>query len=193
MTREQLLALGLSEEQVNQIMALHGQATQGLNATITQNNSELQRLREIETDYNKLKNQPNPEPASEPEPQNPELEEAQKQIAELRREMNRKDIAVYASSKKLSGEQAENILKAFADDVEAAKAAIDSISQIITESNKTAIANYEKQNLQNTPNPNGKPGGDSEKEKPKDVENAELITFGNEAAKQSEKDYYLMK
>lgn len=191
MTREQLLALGLSEEQVNQIMALHGQATQGLNATITQNNSELQRLRGIETDYNKLKNQPSSEPTPEPEPQNPELVEAQKQIAELRREMNRKDIAVYASSKQLSGEQAENILKAFADDVETAKAAIDSISQIITESNKTAIANYEKQNLHNTPNPDGGQGGNPEDKKPEDVKNAETITFGTvDKNAQSARDYY---
>lgn len=191
MTREQLLALGLSEEQVNQIMALHGQATQGLNATITQNNSELQRLRGIEADYNKLKNQPSPEPAPEPEPQNPELAEAQRQIAELRREMNRKDIAVYASSKQLSGEQAENILKAFADDVEAAKSAIDSISQIITESNKTAIANYEKQNLHNTPNPDGGQGGNPGDKKPEDVKNVETITFGTvDKNAQSARNYY---
>ena len=52
MTREQLLALGFTEEQVNQVMALHGQATQALNATIQQNNGELQRLRGVETNYN---------------------------------------------------------------------------------------------------------------------------------------------
>lgn len=163
MTREQLLALGLSEEVVNQIMALHGQVTQNLNATISQNNTELQRLRGIEVDYNNLRSQTNPEQAPETEQQNPELAEAQKQIAELRKEMNRKDIAVYASSKHLSGEQAEKILDAFVDDVEAAKAAIDSISQIITESNKTAIADYEKKNLDGTPNPDGGKGGDDKK------------------------------
>lgn len=191
MTREQLLALGLSEEQVNHIMALHGQVTQGLNATITQNNSELQRLRGIETDYDKLKNQPSSDSAPDPESQNSELAEAQRQIAELRREMNRKDIAVYASSKQLSGEQAESILKAFADDVEAAKEAIDSISQIITESNKIAIANYEKQNLQSTPNPNGGSNNNSEDNKPEDVKNVETITFGAvDKNAQSTRDYY---
>lgn len=190
MTREQLLALGLSEEQVNQIMALHGQATQGLNSTITQNNAELQRLRGIETDYNKLKNQPQPEPTPEPEPQNPELAEAQKQIAELRREMNRKDIAVYASSKNLSGEQAENILKAFADDVDLAKSAIDSISQIISDTDKAARDAEQKALLNDTPNPQGGSGG-TPQDKPADVKNVESITFGGlDKNAQSVRDCY---
>ena len=37
MTRDGLLALGYTEEQVNQIIALYGQATQSLRATISQN------------------------------------------------------------------------------------------------------------------------------------------------------------
>lgn len=191
MTREQLLALGLSEEQVNQIMALHGQATQGLNSTITQNNAELQRLRGIETDYNKLKNKPpQNEPTPEPEPQNPELAEAQKQIAELRREMNRKDIAVYASSKNLSGEQAENILKAFPDDVDLAKSAIDSISQIISDTDKAARDAEQKALLKDTPNPQGGSGG-TPQDKPADVKNVESITFGGlDKNAQSARDYY---
>ena len=188
MTREQLLALGLSEEQVNQIMALHGQATQGLNSTITQNNAELQRLRGIEMDYNNLKKQTPAEP--EPEPQNPELAEAQRQIAELRREMNRKDIAVYAGSKNLSGEQAENILKAFADDVDLAKSAIDSISQIISDTDKTARDAEKKALLKDTPNPQGG-GGSTPQDKPDDVKNVENITFGGlDKNAQSTRDYY---
>ena len=41
MTREQLLALGFTEEQVNQIMAMHGQATQGLRAQVTNLTADL--------------------------------------------------------------------------------------------------------------------------------------------------------
>lgn len=187
MTREQLLALGYTEEQVNQIMALHGQATQTLRATVGQHEATINtlngQLSALQTKQSK--------PDETTPPENPELAEAQKQIAELRAEMNRKDIAVYASAKGLTGEQAENVLKAFGTDVELAKSAIDSISQIISDSNKTAIADFEKQNLQSTPNPDGNPGGKKEEEKPADLKNAEGITYGGLAENaQSARDYY---
>lgn len=189
MTREQLLALGYTEEQVNQIMALHGQATQGLRATIESNTATITKLTtDLETAL-KAK----PEPQKEPEPQvvDPKLAEALEKVAQLESEMRKKDIAVYAGSKQLTGENAEKILSAFGDNVELAKAAIDSISQIISDTDKSA-RDAEKQNLlKDTPNPGGGAGGGSEK--PEDVKNAESIVFGANAAEQSAKDYYLMK
>ena len=187
MTREQLLALGYTEEQVNQIMSLHGQATQSLRATISQNETTINTLNgKLTQIQNQQQNPPEPTP-----PENPELVEAQKQIAELRAEMNRKDIAVYASSKGLTGEQAENVLKAFGTDVELAKSAIDSISQIISDSNKTAIADFEKQNLQTTPNPDGTTVNGGVDDTPADLKNAEGITFGGLSENaQTARDYY---
>ena len=111
MTREQLLALGYTEEQVNQIIALYGQATQTLRATVGQHEETIKNLNGQLTQLQNQQTDPT-------QPENPELAEAQKQIAELRAEMNRKDIAVYASTKGLSGEQAENVLKAFGTDVD---------------------------------------------------------------------------
>lgn len=187
MTREQLLALGYTEEQVNQIMSLHGQATQSLRATVGQHEATINALN---GQLSALQSQQQTQTESTP-PENPELAEAQKQIAELRAEMNRKDIAVYASAKGLTGEQAENVLKAFGTDVELAKSAIDSISQIISDSNKTAIADFEKQNLQITPNPDGTTGKGGVDDTPADLKNAESITFGglSESA-QTARDYY---
>ena len=184
MTREQLLALGYTEEQVNQIIALYGQATQTLRATVGQHEATIKTLNGQLTQFQNQQTEPTP-------PENPELAEAQKQIAELRAEMNRKDIAVYASTKELSGEQAENVLKAFGTDVDLAKTAIDSISQIISDSNKTAIANFEKQNLRDTPNPDGTTGNGEVDNTPADLKNAEGITFGGLAENaQTARDYY---
>lgn len=184
MTREQLLALGYTEEQVNQIIALYGQATQTLRATVGQHEATIKTLNGQLTQLQNQQTEPTP-------PENPELAEAQKQIAELRAEMNRKDIAVYASAKGLSGEQAENVLKAFGTDVDLAKTAIDSISQIISDSNKTAIANFEKQNLRDTPNPDGTTGNGEVDNTPADLKNAEGITFGGLAENaQTARDYY---
>lgn len=159
MTREQLLALGFTEEQVNQIMALHGQATQGLNATIQQNTATITRLTgELEQARNA-----NPNPPEPPEPDNPELTNALNRIRELENENRRKDIATYATSKNLSGEQVESILAALGDDVERANKAIDSIAQIISDADKTARDDEKQKLLKGTPNPDGGKGGDDKK------------------------------
>ena len=95
---------------------------------------------------------PNPEPGSQGET---ELERALNRINELERENKRKDIAAYATSKGLTGEQVDNVLKAFGDDVDVAKGAIDSISQIISD-NRTAAAQAKEQELAgNASNPGG--------------------------------------
>lgn len=187
MTREQLLALGLAEEQVNQIMALHGQVTQGLNATIQQNNTDLERLRGIETNYNALLSQQN----NQQEPENPELASALQRIAELEAENRRAEITAYASANGLSGERVENVLTAFGDNVDSAKAAIDSISQIISDTDTSARADEKQKLLKNTPNPDGGNGSVNGDDKPDDVKNAESITFGGlDKNAQTARDYY---
>lgn len=175
MTREQLLAMGFTEEQVNQIMALHGQATQGLNATIQQNNGELQRLRGIETQYNSLVNQ-QPSPSTEPE--NPELENALQRIAELEAENTRKDISVYAASKGLSGEQVQKVLSSFQNNYELAVSAIDSISQIISDKEKAAATAKEQEIAGKAGNPNGASGGGADNKST--AENIATKLFGGQ-------------
>lgn len=190
MTREQLLALGYTEEQVNQIMALHGQATQGLRATIESNTATITKLTtDLETAL-KAK----PETPKEPEPQvvDPKLAEALEKVAQLESEMRKKDIAVYAGGKNLTGENAEKILAAFGDNVELAKAAIDAIGQVISDTDKSARDAEKQALLNNTPNPGGNPTNPPDA-KTDDVKNAENITFGANAAEQTAKDYYVMK
>ncbi|MEE0894731.1 MAG: hypothetical protein U0M28_02080 [Bacteroidales bacterium] len=153
MDRESLRAMGLTEEQIESVMKSHGQSTQSLQAQIAQNNLEMARLRGVEMEYTAFKAQ---KPKEEPKKvENPEMLEAQRQIAELRSEMNRKDIANYALSKGISGEQSANILLAFGDNVESAKLAIDSISQIISDTDKSARDSEKQMWLNGTPNPSG--------------------------------------
>ena len=153
MDRESLRAMGLTEEQIEAVMKSHGQSTQSLQSQIAQNNLEMARLRGVEVEYNAYKAQ---KPKEEPKKaEDPAMIEAQRQIAELRSEMNRKDIANYALSKGISGEQSANILLAFGDNVEAAKLAIDSIHQIISDTDKSARDSEKQALLNNTPNPNG--------------------------------------
>lgn len=139
---------------------------------------------------------PQPNPTLEPTPGSGEdIETLKNQIEELRRENVKKDIRAYAAEKGLTGEQAEKVLAGFKDDLESAKAAIDSMSEIISARETSAAQAKEKEILDNSTNPGGGSGGSGggKDDKPDDVKNAEQISFGNKAANQSEKDYYVMK
>lgn len=163
MTRQELLALGYTEEQINQIMALHGQATQQLRATIDTNNSTIATLQAQVHQAQAQASNNTPEPTPEPEPQNPELAQALARVAELEKLNRQSEIKAYASSKNLTGEQADNILNAFGDNVESAKSAIDSISQIISDTDKNARDAEKQALLDNTPNPGGSQGQNNTK------------------------------
>lgn len=106
---------------------------------------------------------PNKEPKPEPEP-NGEIAKLQEKIAQLEKESARKDIRAYAAEKGITGEKVETVLSVFLDDVEKAKTAIDSLSEIIADRETTAAKNKEKEIADGTKNPGG---GDS---KPKDDE-----------------------
>lgn len=139
---------------------------------------------------------PQPNPTPEPTPGSGEdIEALRNQISELQRENVQKDIRAYAAEKGLTGEQAEKVLAGFKDDLESAKAAIDSMSEIISARETSAAQAKEKEILDKSTNPGGGSGGSGGggDDKPEDVKNAEQISFGNKAANQSEKDYYVMK
>ena len=176
MTREQLLALGFTEEQVNSIMSLHGQATQGLRAQVTTLTADLAAARTINPATQNQNSQ------TAPSEENKELEDALKRIKELEGENKRKDIAAYAAEKGLSGEQVTNVLKAFGDDVDVAKGAIDSISQIISDNRTQAAAAKEQEIASKASNPGGGKGGGAGVEK----SSAEKIAEKLFAAKKSE-------
>lgn len=138
--------------------------------------------------------QPNPTPDPTPNPEPDDNTRAlQERIEQLERENVQKDIRAYAAEKGLTGEQAESVLAGFQTDLEAAKKAIDSIAQIISDKETAAATAKEQELLKGTPNPGGGTGGDPGSDKPEDVKNAESISFGNKADEQSTKDYYVLK
>lgn len=188
MNREALLALGFTEEQVNQIMGMHGSATQNLRTQVTTLTNQLAAV---------ANPQPNqaPTPQTNPTPQdqtNEEMEQLRQQVAQLQSENAKKDILAYATSKGLTGEQVTNVLAAFGDNVKSAKASIDAICSIIS-TRETAAATAKEQELANKAgNPGGGNGGSKEDdEKPEDVKNVESITFGGLAENaKSARDFY---
>lgn len=107
-------------------------------------------------------NRPNPQPTPNPDDVG-ELETLRNQIAQLQKENVQKDIRAYAAEKRLTGEQAESVLAGFQTDLEAAKKAIDSIAQIISDKETAAATAKEQELLKGTPNPGGGTGGKDEK------------------------------
>lgn len=108
--------------------------------------------------------QPNPTPEPTPNPDDGgELETLRNQIAQLQKENVQKDIRAYAAERGLTGEQAESVLAGFQTDLDAAKKAIDSIAQIISDKETAAATAKEQELLNGTPNPSGGTGGEDEK------------------------------
>ncbi|CDD64878.1 unknown [Firmicutes bacterium CAG:882] len=137
--------------------------------------------------------QPNNQQAVTPEtkPDNSEeLTQLREQIANLQRENIQKDIKAYAAEKGLTGEPANKVLAGFQDNLELARSAIDSVSEIITARETAAVQAKIQEIAKNADVPGGGGAGSQNKEKPNDVANAETISFGSAAPSVEARDYY---
>lgn len=181
MKREELLAMGISEENIEKIMADHAKAVQSANAKAAQYKEKADKADELQTQLDDL----NSKGLSDVEKANKALETANNRIAELeKRDAIRTQRANAMEKFGITAEQASKVVT---DD---GATDYEVLGQIFADSKKNAVAEYEKQKLNDTPNPNGAKGGSDKDGKPDDVKNAESITFGNMAVEQSAKDYY---
>ena len=190
MTREQakqkLVALGVAEpteEQVTDFLNTIGAETKKEKDRADGLKAKADKADELQTQLDDL----NSQNLSDIEKANKALETANSRIAELEKAQAIAERRNIVSEKfKVTSDQAKQIVK---DD---GNFDYDVLGQIISDKEKNAIADYEKKNLHDTPNPDGGTGGAGDT-KPEDVKNAENITFGTQASEQSEKDYYVMK
>ena len=181
MKREELIAMGISEENADKVMADYGSTVQKANAKAEQYKEKANKADELQTQLDEL----NSQNMTELEKATTALEAANKQIAKL--EKNDKIRTQRANAMEKFGITAEQASKVVTDD---GATDYEVLGQIFADSKKTAIAEYEKQKLDDTPNPGGSTGGNNDDDKPEDVKNAESISFGNVSAEQSTKDYY---
>ena len=184
MKREELIAMGISEENADKIMADYGSTVQKANAKAEQYKAKADKADELQSQLDEL----NSQNMTEVEKATKALESANQKIAELeKRDIIRTQRANAMEKFGLTAEQASKVVT---DD---GATDYEVLGQIFADSKKSAIAEYEKQKLDGTPNPGGSTGGTGKDEKPEDVKNAESITFGVQSAEQSAKDYYVMK
>lgn len=186
MTREDVLKLfpDATDEQITNLLNQNNSEVAREKNKAGKDKEELARLKEVEKEYNEFKEQG----MSENEKTVKALESANQKIAELeKRDIIRTQRANAMEKFGLTAEQASKVVT---DD---GATDYEVLGQIFADSKKSAIAEYEKQKLDGTPNPGGSTGGDGKDEKPEDVKNAESISFGTQSSEQSAKDYYVMK
>lgn len=108
MKREDLAAMGLTDEQIEKVIAENGKDVQTANAKATKNNAELERLQGIEKEFNAMKDQN----LSEQEKAAKQLEEANNRIAELEKAQTLATQRTSAADKfKITSEQAAQVVK----------------------------------------------------------------------------------
>ena len=155
MKREELIAMGISEENADKIMADYGSTVQKANAKAEQYKAKANKADELQTQLDEL----NSQNMTELEKATTALETANQKIAELEKKDTVRTQRANAMEK--FGLTAEQASKVVTDD---GATDYDVLGQIFSDSKKTAIAEYEKQKLDNTPNPGGtKVGSDNEK------------------------------
>lgn len=153
MKREDLVSMGLTDEQIEKVMAENGKDVQSANAKANKNNTELERLKAIEKEYEDLKGQS----MSEAEKNAKALEDAQKKIAELEKTQAIASQRTSAAEKfKISAEQAKLVVK---DD---GSMDYDALGKIIADK-ETAAAQAKEKEIANgsTPPGNGGTGSSS--------------------------------
>lgn len=153
MKREELIAMGISEENADKIMADYGSTVQKANAKAEQYKEKANKADELQTQLDEL----NSQNMTELEKATTALEAANKQIAQLEKKDTVRTQRANAMEK--FGLTAEQASKVVTDD---GATDYEVLGQIFADSNKTAIAEYEKQKLDDTPNPGGSTGGSGE-------------------------------
>lgn len=183
MKREDLQTLGLTDEQIEKIMAEHGKDVQSANAKAEKYKTDADKAKELQAKLDEIE----ANNLSDLEKMQKELEKATARTAELE-----KNIAItnqrnsYMEKLKLTGEQALKVVK---DD---GTVDIEALSAIVAEKETSAANAKEQEIAKGATNPGGgSAGGSGEDEKPADVKNAESLSFagvGKDA--QTARDFY---
>lgn len=160
MKREDLAAMGLTDEQIEKVIAENGKDVQTANAKATKNNAELERLQGIEKEFNAMKDQN----LSEQEKAAKQLEEANNRIAELEKAQTLATQRTSAADKfKITSEQAAQVDGSFDFDV---------LGKIISDK-ETAAAQAKEQEIANgSTNPGGGIAGGGKDDKKTEAEKA---------------------
>lgn len=190
MTREQakknLIAFGIdepTEEQVTNYLNQIGAETKKEKDRADGYKANADKAAELQAELDRI----NEQNLSDIEKANKATETANNRVAELEKQVKSMQLRTGLAEQGIVGEQADKLIESLSG------GSFDTalLGQIISDREKAAIAKQEKDDLNNTKNPDGGNGGSGKDDKPEDVKNVETITFGTvDKNAQSARDYY---
>lgn len=184
MTRNDVLKLfpDATDEQITNLLNKSGEEMAREKEKANQYKAKADKADELQTQLDELQDGN----MTELEKANKALETADQQIAKLQKDNAVRDLRESAMSDfGITAEQAKAVVK------EDGSFDTAVLGKIISDMKANVIAEYEKDALNNTPNPSN---GDNNKEpdpKPADVANAEQISFGTVANAESQNSYVI--
>lgn len=152
MKREELVALGLTAEQIESVMAEHGKAIQQANAKAEQYKTDAQKVKELQ----KVIDEMNDSKLSEIELANKEKQKALDSVAELQKQIVAMNNKTKLAELGIVGEQADKLIG------ENGTLDFGVLGQIISDRETKASSAKEKELLDGTPNPTGGNDGKDE-------------------------------
>ena len=162
MTREQakqkLISFGIAEptdEQITDFLNTIGTETKKEKDRADGYKAKADKADELQTQLDDL----NSQNLSDIEKANAERDKALNSVTDLQNQIKTMQLRTGLAEQGIVGEQADKLIESLNG------GSFDTalLGQIISEKNKTAIADYEKKNLDGTPNPDGAKGGDEKK------------------------------
>ena len=175
MKREELIAMGISEENVEKIIADYGSAVQREQAKAAELKAKADSADELQKKLDEME----AGNLTELEKANKALETANQQIADMQKKNAIRD------QREIKAEQAKTVVK---DD---GSLDYDALGKITSEKETAAAQAKEQEIANNSENPGGGTAG-GENKKTADVENAESISFGEPAKNAEAKDHYVL-
>lgn len=191
MTREQakefLVTLGIAEpteDNITSYLNSVGAETKRANERANAYKADADKAKEYQQRIEEMEN----EKLSDIEKANKATEQANSQIAELQSQIKSMQLKADLATNGIVGEKADELIKS----LESGSFDANLLGQLIAEREKTAVANFEKEKMLNTPNPTGGEGAGSEPKEPADVVNAKQLSFGVQSDKKAQ-DFYKLQ
>lgn len=182
MKREELIAMGISEENVGKIIADYGSAVQREQAKAAELKAKADSADELQKKLDEME----AGNLTELEKANKALETANQQIADMQKKNAIRDQREALMEKlKINAEQAKSVVK------DNGSLDYDALGKITAEKETAAAQAKEQEIANNSENPGGGTAG-GENKKTADVENAEKISFGKPAESAEAKDHYVL-
>lgn len=157
MTREELMAMGLTEEQADKVIAEHAKGIQAANAKADKYKTDAQKAADLQKQLDEIGQQN----LSDLEKEKKAREAAEKQAADLQKQLTQSAVEGIFAKASLTGDEYAGIIGALSGlDLEVAKTSAESFVSGISKRDEANKTQWQKEVFDKTPNPGaGSPAG----------------------------------